>query len=133
MSFLAAGQMSDLRGMISLREVLREMHAGGAFSLKYIAYDKRRRDKCGRVLSIEEGQLLWASLPKHFQGIRPMTELERQLSGSSVATKGCRINPRHGDNFTRNIRQLVNGQPTEDIRKLHILLIVEFNGQPTTA
>jgi len=112
------------------------MHSGATFSLKVVQYDKRRKDKRGKVAHYPEAQLVWGDggsdrvkQPKE----REMTDLERKLSGFSETEGDGSKNPNHAWHYTRNIRELLNGEPTPSIKKIHPPLIIEFNGQPTTA
>ena len=121
--------------MLSIKQILEIMHSGAVFSLKVVRYDKRRKDKTGHVLEIAEGKLVWGDggsdrVAKPPSGERAPTALERQLSGLDQED---RRNPNHKFHYTRNVRILVNGQFTECIEKIHPPLIIEFNGQPTTA
>lgn len=111
------------------------MHSGAIFSLKCVTYDRKRLDRCGHVLSIEQGKLVWGDdqskkTKKRPLAERDMTALEKELSGMSDDKK--KKNPNHKEHFTRNVRQYVGEFPTADIRKIHVRLIIEFNGQPTT-
>lgn len=123
--------------MISIKKCLEIMHAGEKFSLKVVQYDRRRKDKRGAILYIPEAQLVWGdggadrAKPK---GERQMTDLEKRLSGfqEEAAGDGSR-DPNHAWHYTRNVRELINGEPTPVIRKIHPPLIIEFNGQTTTA
>ncbi len=128
-----------LRGMISFKKGLGIMHTGAAFSCKVVQYDKRRKDKRGKILYYPEAQLVWGdgdSDRVKQPNEREMTDLEKKLSGANepaVAEAMAGKDPNHAWHFTRNIRELLNGQPTPSIKKIHPPLIIEFNGQPTTA
>lgn len=108
------------------------MHAGEVFSIKVVTYDRRRRNKCGQVLHIEQAALVWgdggSERTQKSAGERPPTPLESALA--SMASGGER-DPNHAHHYTRNIRVYQNGQPTEMIRKIHPPLIIEFNGKTT--
>ena len=121
-------------GMISIRQCLAIMHAGDKFSLKVVQYDRRRKEKRGKVLEVLCAELVWGEGGKDKitkKGERPPTELEKALSGASAAIAGR--NPDHSQHYTRNIRVIVDGLKTEVIYKIHPALIIEFNGQPTVA
>lgn len=121
--------------MISLKKCLEEMHSGAVFSLVVVSYDERRQDRCGRRLEYAEAVLVWGEKtdkPAHTplpQSERQPTALERSLMPAQQVP-GTR-NPNHAEHYTRNIRILMQGQPTEVIVKIHPALIIEFNGQPT--
>lgn len=79
----------------------------------------------------EEAVLMWKeaeTAQKVPHGERPMTALERRLTGIEDAE---RRNPNHQQHYTRNIRILQRGQPTEMEVKIHPPLIIEFNGETT--
>ena len=121
-----------LRIMISIKECLKIMHSGATFSLKIVTYDKRRKDRCGRVLEFDEAQLMWGdggSDRVKMKGQREPTALERSLMAKVVNNSRS---PEHAWHYTRNIRLLSSGLATEAIVKIHPPLIIEFNGQITT-
>lgn len=117
--------------MLTIKKCLEIMHAGEVFSLRVVSYDRRRKDKTGQVQEYPEAQLVWGdggndrAQPK---SERQPTDLERALAGYVEVDKR---DPRHADWYTRNIRILQQGQPTEMVRKIHPALIIEFNGQTT--
>ena len=111
------------------------MHSGAVFSLRVVSYDKRRRDRCGIVQEYREAVLVWGDGGKDRtirKGEREQTALERSLIGADVTQDDWKRDPNHAAHYTRNIRVLVDGQPTELIKKIHPALIIEFNGQITT-
>lgn len=109
------------------------MHSGAVFSLRVVSYDKRRKDKTGQVREYAEAVLVWgeASPNPSKGGERALTALEKSLLSAAPPVEIER-NPNHAAHYTRNIRVLVDGQPTEAIVKIHPALIIEFNGQTTT-
>lgn len=117
--------------MLTIREILEYMHSGAQFSLEAVTFDKKRPLKCGDVVVVECGVLMWAELdasrPRR-RGERPMTPLERQAA--AIGLPDAR-KPRHQENYTRNVRLFANGLPTETIVKIHPPLIIKFNGQDT--
>lgn len=118
--------------MITIRQCLEIMHAGEVFSLKVVSYDRRRKDKTGRIQEYPEAQLVWGdggSDRVRPPGERQMTPLEQALSTSQ--TEQDKRDPKHKFWYTRNIRLRQNGLETEVIKKVHPPLIIEFNGQIT--
>lgn len=119
--------------MITIGECLKIMHSGAAFSLTVVAYDRRRKDKTGQLREYKEAVLMWADAPGDSpsrtakQGERAPTVLELRMSGAM----DNRRKPRHSEHYTRNIRLLLNSQPTESIVKIHPPLIIKFNGETT--
>ena len=108
------------------------MHSGASFNLRCVTYDKRRKDKTGRILEINEGQLIWGDGGNgraKKKSERQPTALERSMMSTQDAAKR---DPKHQVHYTRNIRILMDGQPTESKVKIHPPLIIEFNGQTVT-
>ncbi|MCB0597766.1 MAG: hypothetical protein KDD28_27050 [Phaeodactylibacter sp.] len=110
------------------QDILEYMATGQPFSLQYVTFDRRRK-KGGALKYISEAILVQAE--KEAKKVerkthRPLTlqEVERL---TAISRK-----PNHGYWFTRNIRIVEHGHPTSLIRKVHIILITEFNGQPVT-
>ena len=118
--------------MISIKTCLEKMHAGEKFSLKAVQWDERRVEKRGKILEVACAQLVWGDggNDRVARMERPMTEQERTLAGITLPIKK---DPHHAANYTRNIRLVVDGLGTEVIYKIRPLLIIEFNGQKTTA
>jgi hypothetical protein len=119
--------------MISIKECLEIMHSGAHFSLKVVQYDQRRKEKRGKVLEIASGELVWGdgcNDKAQRQSERQPTDLEKALMGGNEITGR---NPNHAHHYTRNVRVLLDGMKTESIHKIHPSLIIEFNGQTTTA
>lgn len=119
--------------MLSIKQCLEIMHSGAVFSLKFVTYDKRRKDRRGRVIEYPEAQLVWGDGGKDrvkVKGERPPTALEKSLMAAPPPDTSK--DPQHAWHYTRNIRILSAGQPTEAIVKIHPPLIIEFNGQTTT-
>jgi hypothetical protein len=118
--------------MISIAKCLEVMHSGATFSLKVVTYDKRRKDKSGKVLGCPSAVLVWGNLQKgkKVEMEREMTALERSMLGDP-GQQLIRRKPNHADHYTRNIRIVIDGLPTESIIKIHPPLIVEFNGETT--
>ena len=108
------------------------MHSGATFSLKVVQWDRRRKENCGKLLVVESAELVWGDggNDRTLKAERQPTPLEAALIGGLGAAKK---RPDHQSNYTRNIRVLIGGMKTESILKIHPLLIVEFNGQKTTA
>lgn len=94
--------------IITLREALKEMETGNLFSISFVTADKSRQTG-GDIIQLENCR------------IRTKEEKE-DVFKSSVPQKGKKQN--HATHSTRNII-LANGK----IRKVHIRLILQFNGQ----
>jgi len=100
-----------LDGVIDIQEILTYMETGQHFSIQYVAADRKRG---------KGGQLVY--FPKAIK-----TQIEAK-EGSKITSKVIRLNqsrsPNHSDHFTRNIVL-----PNREIRKVHIDLIIRFNGK----
>lgn len=118
--------------MITLRECLEAMHSGAVFSLRVVTFDRRRKDKCGKVVEYPQASLVWGdggnARSRKALAERAPTALERALSGMDDMDKR---DPNHARWYTRNIRLYQQGLPTEAIKKIHPALIIEFNGETT--
>lgn len=105
------------------------MESGQAFSLKVVAYDRKRKSG-GQIkdypeavlLQVEEDEIVSEDI---FRGNRPNTQKEAQQIRMVKEAH-------HRKWYTRNIRILQNGHPTSIIKKIHPPLIIEFNGQKVT-
>jgi len=106
---------------ITVRDMIKYMESGGAFSLIYITYDAKR-NKGGKVISYPEAMLLQSTIQ---QGQRQATAQEAKQE----ELKRLRKDPNHGRWYTRNIRLLVNGYPSSVKKKIHPPLVVVFNDQ----
>ncbi|MDJ1500461.1 hypothetical protein [Xanthocytophaga agilis] len=94
--------------MIKLSEALMQMEQGETFSCKFVTFNQRRKTG-GEIIEIQEARL--------FRQSASTPEEKKESSGKSKS-------PNHWANSTRNILIL----PSEQIRKLHIRLLIEFNG-----
>lgn len=118
--------------MISISKCLEVMHSGAVFSIRVVSYDKRRRNRCGRVLEYPAAMLVWGNGGKgkaKKRSERALTALEKSLL---VAPTEIKRDPNHAIHYTRNIRLVVDGLPTEAVQKIHPPLIIQFNGITTT-
>lgn len=97
--------------MYTYREILREMNTGKPFTCVALSLDKKRKSG-GDVRTIQA------------RVIEPTEVAGRQLTRKEAADRRKR-QTRH----VRNVMLLVDGHPTEQIRKLHIPLILSFNGE----
>ena len=114
--------------MITIQEILKEMDSGRPFSLTVVKYDRQRKTG-GELLEIPEAILVQAD-PAPVPGQRAATPYE---AATQAAEEAKRRDPSHFDHYTRNIRILADGTPTSLIRKIHVPLIVCFNGDPEVA
>ena len=112
--------------MIALRDVLNTMEAqdnGGnllPFSLKVVTYNEQQQTG-GEILVIDQGTLSDEGKKTPVTPPNPAQAILKEVRKMDKRKK----DPNHNVNYTRNIRVLPGG----NIRKIHPLLIIEFNGQ----
>lgn len=109
---------------LSIREVLDYMAIGKIFSMKVVAYDHKRQ-KGGHIIEYPEAVQV-VKKDEAERDKRPATRQE-QLRAKVLEHKS-KI-PSHGKHYTRNINVLQDGHPTSIIRKIHPILIIEFNNK----
>lgn len=131
LSFLAPENALLFAEMITMAEVIERIHAGEIFSCKVVRYDRRRKERTGELIVIEQCKLVWGKgmIKKPVHGERQPTPLELSLMQAQAGM--LKRNPHHSEHYTRNVRIYLDGNPTEIIKKIHPPLIVEFNGQIT--
>lgn len=121
--------------MISIKKCLEVMHSGAVFGLKVVSYDKRRKEQNGQVTHYPSAVLVWGDggndRTRERDSEREPTALERTLT-RGASSEAIKRDPGHAAHYTRNIRLMVDGKPTEIIKKIHPALIIEFNGEITT-
>jgi len=111
--------------MISIGEILKYMESGKAFSCTVISFDEKR-ETGGKELIFPEAILVQASNKPKTKAGRELTNMEKKQE--MIARK----NPSHKKWYTRNIRILQDGHPTNIIKKIHPPLIIKFNDQTVT-
>lgn len=126
LSFLHPLQLRTFANMdqITVRDMLSEMETGAVFSLTFVTYDRKRK-RGGRIEEIAQAVLLKHD-PKATNDIfagRPATPREQKVQQLAELRRA----PQHHKWYTRNIRLLVNGHPTGEIRKIHPPLVALFN------
>jgi hypothetical protein len=117
--------------MITLQEALNWMQSGKPFSCKVVSYD-RTRHTGGTILEYPEAVQLLPSGQSPPSGdlgglgVRGRTRTEQLRS--QLYEQASR-KPQHGKHFTRNIQLLQDGHPVVIVKKIHPVLLLEFNGQ----
>lgn len=108
--------------VITRDEMLERMESGEVFSLTYCTFSIQKK-KGGERVELPEAVLLKpGDLPdEDLPPGRNMTEIESKEYQSKKK-------PNHAKYFTRNFRMMIDGQPTNVVRKIHIRCIEEFNG-----
>lgn len=94
------------------------MESGIVFNCIVLSYDRKRK-KGGEVMEFHEARLYQPGT----KDVTNMTVVERKLYERNQRK------PNHGVHFTRNVRILQAGHPTDIIRKLHPPLVMKFNGK----
>lgn len=107
--------------MITFRQTLNYMETGEVFTCRVVSYDHTR--KKGGDVNEYEAVLLTRDEEEAIETGRPKTRLERG------ETRALPRRPNHAHWYTRNIRLVSQGLPTMVIKKIHIPLMVNFNGQ----
>lgn len=100
--------------MITIETALNTIDTGEVVSLTYVSFDKRRKTG-GKKKFLEQAVVTNPRKPK--SELSPLNKSERSVS------------PNNKKNSTRNFRKCINGKPTNAIRKVHVFLILEVNGQ----
>ena len=113
-----------MKEKISIPEMLLIMEEGEIFSMTVCSFDKNRK-KGGQIIEFYEAVLL-SEKNEAKEGNKKITShLKRPLSNKEIIKPK---KPNHYQHYTRNIRLLTDGHPTSIIKKIHIPLVVEFNG-----
>lgn len=115
--------------IFTIRDILDYMESGQVFSLTCVAYDRKRK-RGGALKEYPEAVLLHIAdeVEVAQDAGRPLTSMEK----TRMKIENVRRSPRHGTHFTRNIRILQQGVPTGIVEKIHVPLIVKFNGCDVT-
>lgn len=106
--------------MYTFKRISDYLNTGQPFTCKVISYDRRR--KSGGDVNEYEGVLVQRS----GRGRTAVEQMKAELVELDSIDKRS---PNHRHWHTRNIRLLANGHPTSTIKKIHLPLIVEFNGE----
>lgn len=110
--------------MITVGEVWDTMQRGEVFSLRAVKYNRQAKTG-GDFITIEAGRV--EKTPANKKATGPG---DNQAPGPKVADQWVAgKNPRHRKNHTVNIRILQDGVTTSVIKKVHVPLVVEFNGK----
>lgn len=126
--------------LISVRQMLSEMETGVPFRIKGVTYNRKQRSG-GEVYEFEAQLIQAEEGVKHNPRTdpqRPLTHTEQHPYGRPYVVAPNRptmgaprstTNPNHLQWFTRNVAICQNGQRTSIIRKVHIPLVVYYNGK----
>lgn len=109
---------------IRLRECLDLMESGQTFSFSAFTLNEQKGTG-GELLEYAEAQILRR---ENDEIIEPKGFTEKILNKVGY-TFNTSKNPNHGLHSTRNVRILADGHPTNLIIKIHIDLMVVFNGR----
>jgi hypothetical protein len=108
--------------MISFKQISEYINSGEVFECTVVTYDRKRKTG-GKLLHIK-GVLA--------KGVEQGGKLRAMTRGERVEAqlKTNRRNPNHHRWYTRNVRLVtLDGFLTNELRKIHLPLIVKFNGQ----
>lgn len=108
--------------VISLQDVLAWMDTGKPFDIAFVTAD-RKRQTGGEIIELENVKLHRKAEYQQDNAEVSTAEAVSTVAVSTVALKKDYRNPQHLQHGTRNLR-LSSGK----IRKIHIRLIVKFNG-----
>jgi len=106
----------------TVTECVRIIMAGHRFSCKFVTYDRVRK-KGGKVRAFSEA--VWER-----QGDDPDPKSDAIPAEPATTSDHTTRAPRHRKWRTMNVRLLVDGHPTGQVRKIHPNLLIEFNGKP---
>lgn len=109
-----------ISGTIFLREALKVMLEDKPFSMTFVTYDGKRK-RMGDIIEVENAKCTWAGQENK---VREKQQGKTDGEEKNMAPAKRTREPNHFENATRNI--VINGT---QIRKVHIRLITEFNGQ----
>lgn len=101
-------------GFVHIREVMEHVRSGKPFSISWVTADRRRRTG-GKI--------------KHLiNAVITEPKASRSKSTETIKSEGkiWESNPNHYANDTINVRKM----GTENITKIHPMLITVFNGRP---
>jgi len=113
---------------ITIRECRKIIDSGETFSYKRVTYDRQKR-KGGKVEECLEARKFMKRWT--VDGERWTDEEISEAILEEINPENPK-DPRHFDNYTRNIQKLVDGRPIRGIFKLHPPLLIEFNGMKVT-
>lgn len=112
-------------GTIQIKEMLVAMETGEPFSIQFITFDRKRKTG-GDIKEFSQAILCYSKKTTNNKvQARPMTRIEQMTA--ILETDTIRRNPNHKSNYTRNIQILQDGHPTAMRRKIHPLLVTQFN------
>lgn len=93
---------------ITLAQMLAAMDTGATFSIKYIGFDRKRKERNGRTIEFKEARL------------------EKSVRSDD---DDFVIRSKKTSHFTRTIRLYASGRPTTETRLLHPVLVEQFDGK----
>jgi len=108
--------------MISFKQISKYINTGEVFTCQVVTYDRKRKTG-GDVITLR-GML--AKGVQDGNRLRPATKAERV----EAQLQENKRNPQHKRWYTRNIRLVTeDGFLTNELRKIHLPLIVRFNDE----
>jgi hypothetical protein len=115
-----------MEATITLRECLDFMDSGLIFSFKCAQYDENRKKGWGKWQQYGEAKLL----QHDDEGKAALTE-KPTFDGNPVIQTKLHVTrkPNHFRHMTRNLRICIGKRPINKIVKIHLDLMVRFNGR----
>lgn len=114
--------------LITIKDMLAWMDSGKPFSCEVVTYDRKRGKRTPHSQRREyPPAVLVQADPDSERDGRKLTEVEQMRK--LLAQPHAGRNPNHYNWYTRNIRLLVNGHPTGQIKKIHPPLVITFNNK----
>jgi hypothetical protein len=115
-----------MENTIALRECIDWMNSGLPFSFKCCSYDEKRPKKSGKWITAGEALCLIADKNKSEE--EGEDENITESEGKEVE-KPSKRSPNHRYFFTRNVRLCVGSKPVGLPIKIHLDLLIRFNGR----
>ena len=117
-----------MENTIALRECIDWMNSGLPFSFKCCSHDAKRPKKSGKWIQGGEALCLIADKSADETDSDPEYSGEVKSEDKEV-NKNLKRSPKHRYFFTRNVRLCVGSKPVGLPIKIHLDLLIRFNGR----
>ncbi len=103
-------------GTITVKEMIETMEKGTIFSISFVTYDKQRKSG---------GDI------RHYPTCKLTTKAQQDDTTKPSVSKSTAKNARfsHFEHSTRAFNVVIGDVVTPTIKKFHLFLVLEFNGQ----
>lgn len=108
---------------ITITDMLNQMNKGEVFSITVCSYDKKRKTG-GKVKEYPEAIISTDDAVKDLRNNVAKKYQLLEVGKKVIKSK----NPHHYKNYTRNIGIVQDGHLTSIVHKIHIPLVIKFNG-----